>query len=327
MKNRTKPKNAFTIHTFKWQDRNYLIVAFFFKIGVSIFIISAMGVAFIFGYNYLTQCHYFKTPNVDISGTQLFSPAHLLAIAQIEASVNVLAVNLKRTRKLLLSNPWIAEATVTRRMPSELAIHVVEHKPFAIIELAGSDHSIKYMINERGKIFKKWPVPESQSSDFPSQLSDKAITAQLPIMPIIKGLDYSDLDKSGQPSGRQFNAVMEMLHLGQKADALIPNRDIEKILIDKEVGLTFHTRARLFFKSDFKIKSDKAAKINAVRIGYGDYTAKLARLKQIIDYLRRKYDMAEFSSTEDIAIDVANLSRITARPIYIKARAGDDSET
>jgi len=324
MKNRTQLKNAFTSHTLKWQDRNYLIFAFFFRIGVSIFIISAMGVVFIFGYNYLTQCHYFKTPKVVFvninQGTNLLSPSHLLAIAQIEASVNVLAVNLKRTRKLLLSNPWIAEATVTRRIPSELTIHVAEHKPLAFLELAGPNHSDRYIINKRGKIFQKWPVPESL-------LSDNAITAQLSIIPIVKGLDYSDLDKSGQPSGRQFNAVMEMLHLGQKANAFIPNKDIEKILIDKEVGLTFHTRARLFLKSNLKTKSEKVAKINAVRIGYGDYTAKLARLKQIVDYLMHKYDMVEFTKTEEIDIDVANLSRITARPIYIKARASDHSET
>ncbi|MDM8539662.1 FtsQ-type POTRA domain-containing protein [Desulfococcaceae bacterium HSG9] len=318
---RNKPKNAFTIHTLKWQDRNYFIFAFIFKIGVCIFIISAMGIIFIFGYNYLTQCHYFKTDNVDISGTRLLSPSHLLTIAQIEASVNVLAVNLKRTRKLLLSNSWIAEATVTRRIPSELTIHVVEHKPLAILELVGTDHNAGYIINERGKIFQKWPVPKSQSLN-------KAIIAQLPIMPIITGLDYSDLDRSGQPSGRQFNAVMEMLHLGQKADAFIPNKDIKKILIDKEIGLTLYTNARSLFKR----KSDNAVdvkdvKINAIRIGYGDYAAKLARLRQIIDHLRSKYDMVEFAMNKDITFDIVNLSRIIARPIYIKARVSDHSET
>ncbi len=325
-KTRTKLKNAFTSHTYKWQDRNYLIFAFFFKIGVCIFIFGAMGIIFIFGYNYLTQCHYFKTPKVDISGTQLFSSSNLLAIAQIEASVNVLAVNLKRTRKLLLSNPWIAEAIVTRRIPSVLTIHVTEHKPLAILDLANSDQNYKYIINERGKIFKKnWPIRGSQSSG-PPRISNKAIEGELPI---IKGLDYSDLDVSGQPLGVQFNAVMEMLHLGQKANAIIPNKNIKKILIDKVVGLTLFTDARHFFRSrlrsSFKTKSSiegANVKINAIRIGYKDYPAKLAKLRQLIRHLRRKYDVVEFD-----LIDVANLSRITGRPIYIKERAGDHNET
>jgi len=311
-KTRKKPKNAFTSHTLKWQDRNYVIFAFIFKIGVSIFIIGAMGVIFIFGYNYLTQCHYFETPKVAFfkmkPGTRLFSPSQLLAIAQIEANVNVLAVNLKRTRRLLLSNPWIAEATVTRRIPSELTIHVAEHKPLAILDFVISDQSNKYIINEYGKIFKKWSIPGSQSSDAPPQLLDEAITAELPI---IKGLDYSDLDVSGQPSGVQFNAVMEMLHLGQEADAFIPNKDIKTILLDKEVGLTFYTKAHF-----------RDVKINAVRIGYKDYTAKLARLRQLIHYLRREKDVVEFD-----LLDMANLSRITARPIYIKERTNDHNET
>jgi len=311
-KTRTKPKNAFTSHTLKWQDRNYLIFAFFFKIGVSIFILSAMGVIFIFGFNYLTQCHYFKTPKVAFfkmkQGTRLFTPSQLLAIAQIEASVNVLAVNLKRTRKLLLSNPWIAEATVTRRIPSKLTIHVVEHKPLAILDFVISDQSNKYIINEHGKIFTKLSIPGSQSSDAPPQLSDKAIIAELPI---IKGLDYSDLDVSGQPSGVQFDAVMEMLHLGQEADAFIPNKDIKNILVDKEVGLTLYTKVHF-----------ADVKINAVRIGYKDYTAKLARLRMLINYLRRQNDVVEFD-----LLDMANLSRITARPIYIKERISGHNET
>ncbi len=305
MKNQTKSKNAFTSQALKWQDRNYVILAFFFKIGVSIFIIGAMGVIFIFGYNYLTQCHYFKTPKVDISGTQLLSPSLTLTIAQIKASVNVLGVNLKRTRKLLLSNPWISEATVTRQIPSVLRIHITEHKPFAILDLAISEQSDKYIMNERGKIFKKW-----NSSD------NQIIAAELPI---IKGLDYSDLDVSGQPSGVQFNAVMEMLRRGQKANAFIPNKEIKKIALDKEVGLTFYTNA-LF--SDKAIDKAADVKINAVRIGYEDYTAKLAKLKQLIHHLRRKYDVVEFD-----LIDMANLSRITARPIYIKTRAIDQNET
>ncbi len=300
MKNRTQPKNAFVNHPHKWQDKSYRIFASIFKIGAYLLIIGLMGGVFIFSYDYLTQCHYFKTPQVDISGTRLLAPKDVLDIAQIKPRANILGVNLKRARQLLLANPWVDEASVTRKIPSVLKIDITEHKPLAIVDLAMEGRSTKYIMNDRGKIFKKWDS------------SDRHFMAYE--IPHIQGLYYYDLDILGQPSGAQFDAAMRILRMGQSTDALIPNRNIEKISLDKDLGLTLHTNA-------FLTNSAAGVKINAVRIGYEDYTAKLTKLKQLIRHLGNKYDIVEFD-----LIDMVNLSRITARPIYIKARADDPSE-
>ncbi len=300
MKNQTQSKNAFVNLPHKWQDKVYLAFAFIFRIGAYLLIIGLMGGVFIFSYDYLTQCHYFKTPQVDISGTQLLTAKDVLDIAQIKPRANILSVNLKRSRKLLLANPWVDEASVTRKIPSVLKIHITEHKPLAIVELKMEGRGTQYVMNDQGEIFKKWDSSDRRFIAFE--------------LPHIQGLYYYDLDSSGQPSGAQFNAAMKILRMGKKADALLPNRNIEKILLDEDLGLTLYTNA-------FLINSNTGVKINAVRIGYKDYTAKLTKLKQLIRHLGNKYDIVEFD-----LIDMVNLSRITARPIYIKARADDASE-
>ena len=80
-----------------------------------------------------------------------------------------------------MAHPWINDADVSRNLPNEISINIVEQRPFAILDMGR-----KFMINIRGEIFKEW------SDSDPGHL------------PMISGLEYSDLSVAGKLSVSKF---------------------------------------------------------------------------------------------------------------------------
>ena len=225
--------------------------------------------------------------------------------AQVRKGMNVLAINLTMVRKKLLANPWIAEAEVNREIPSALSIKIKEHSPLAIVDLGH-----KFMINEKGEIFKEW------SSGDPDDL------------PLITGLQMADIATYDQhepretfhpvsalPTDQQVNsaqyhyspldAVMQVLRLGQDSKCVLPNRLIKQIRVDREIGLTLHVRTQ----------------VGIIKLGYHQYPNKYSMLKHIIMVLKNRQTLPVFDR-----IDLINLNRIVISPIRSKDPSGDNKE-
>jgi cell division protein FtsQ len=185
-------------------------------------------------------------------------------------------------RKRLLAHSWITEAEVSRDLPSGINIKIKEHKPLAVLDLGR-----KFLINTSGEIFK-----EMAASD-PDQL------------PIISGLEFSDINTCGKPRSMPFNAVMNVLELGQKCKSVLPCELIKKIQVDREMGLTIYAFDR----------------IKAIKIGYNDYPNKYDRLKNILVHLKEKLGFSHLES-----IDLNNLNRIVVHPKTMESPAGGHKE-
>ncbi len=237
--------------------------------------ILGMSVIFILGHDLLTQCHYFNAESITVSGLNRLSPKMVLDQGGINQRTNVLAVNLALTRKRLLAHPWIDDAEVNRKLPNRININIIEHNPIAILDLGR-----KFILDTNGKIFK-----EKSASD-PNDL------------PIISGLEFSDLSVTENFRTLPFQAVMTILQLGQKNEGLLPNRLIRRIHVDREIGLTVYA-------------FDKP---KAIKLGYDDYPDKLESLKNIIYHLEERHEPVEFES-----IDLHNLNRIVVNPVKIKS--------
>jgi len=200
--------------------------------------------------------------------------------AQVHAGANILAVNLTLVRKRLLAHPWIAEAEVIREIPSGLRIRIKEHTPLAVIDIGE-----KFLINQRGEIFKEWNPSDPEH------------------LPVISGLDVGDLrinapsappdHAGGAGSTAPFNAVMQVLQLGEQQGSILPNRIIKYIRVDRQIGLTLYA-------------FDQLKKIN---LGYNDYASKYHMLESLLSYLKHQDSISDFDR-----IDLNNINRIVLNP-------------
>ena len=260
--------------------------------------VLATSCVFVLVHDVITQCDYFKARHVKIEGGQRLNEKQIIAAAQVEKGVNILAVNLAMIRKRLMAHPWIAEAEVRREIPAGLHIRVYEHRPLAIVEL-----DRKYLLNEKGQVFKEWAAGD------PADL------------PLVSGLELSDISRTGpsaltgiqQPTGAQnrlrsqglinrpFEAVMQVLLMGKQARGMLSNRQIKHILVDREIGITLKVFEPL----------------KTVVLGYHNYPLKLRMFKNILSYGNQRRSFPDFNR-----IDLNNVNRIVVNPV--ESVPGDD---
>jgi len=266
------------------KKRNIIIkrLVFCIKTAVVVAALQLVSFLFLFSYDFLTQCDYFMAEKLVVTGADRLSEKQILQQAQIKKGINILSVNLSMARKRLLAHSWITEAEVSRDLPSEINIRVKEQKPLAILDLGR-----KFLINTSGEIFKEMAV------SYPDQL------------PIISGLEFSDINVCDKPRSIPFKAVMNVLELGQKSNSVLPYKLIKRIQVDREMGLTIYAFER----------------IKVIKIGYNDYPNKYARLKNILVHLKKRRGFSHLES-----IDLNNLNRIVVQPTKRKSPAGDHKE-
>jgi cell division protein FtsQ len=242
--------------------------------------VIGISAGLIFAYDLVTQADYFTTSRIDISGNHRLSEKTVLTLAQIDSRVNIFSVNLFLTRKRLSAHPWVASARVVRKTPKRLMIHITEHTPLALIDLGR-----KFMMNADGDIFKE------------------ASAADRTLIPVVEGLTYADIQSQGKPNGLPFRAVMAVLRLGQKPGSVLRNRKIQKIHVDRQLGLTLYAFG------------DTAA----IKLGYNDYPEKYRRLSKVLSFCRKKEKFRQLH-----AIDLNNVNRIVVYPV--RAETGNDDK-
>jgi len=252
-----------------------------FKLMAAVVAFAAVTGFFILIHEIVTQCDYFAAEKVTIEGTQRLTHEQVARQARVRTGDNILAVNLSLVRKRLRAHPWIAEAEVSREIPSRLIIRVKEHTALAVV-----DFGQKFLINHQGRIFKAWDPAEQHD------------------LPVISGLALSDLKIYGRlesPHPAQvaldsapFSAVMQVLELGKQQGSILPNHLIRQISVDRQIGLTIHAFDRL----------------KAISLGYSDYIAKYHMLAKLFSHLKRQRSIFDFDR-----IDLNNLQRIVVNPI------------
>lgn len=240
---------------------------------------------FILSHEIVTQCDYFAAETITIEGIRRLTHEQVARQARVRTGDNILSVKLSLVRKRLLAHPWIAEAEVSREIPSRLIIRVKEHRALAVV-----DFGQKFLINHQGRIFKPWNSGDAQN------------------LPVIRGLDLSDLtvhsrlesplaDRAAVDSA-PFRAVMQVLELGKQQGSILPNHLIRQISVDRQIGLTIYAYDRL----------------KTISLGYSDYMAKYHMLAKLFSYLKRQRSIFDFDR-----IDLNNLERIVVNPIKLKS--------
>jgi cell division protein FtsQ len=257
-----------------------------FKVVTAVVVLAAVTGAFILLHEIVTQSEYFTAQTVTIEGTQRLTREQIARQAGVRIGDNILSVNLALVRKKLLAHPWIADAEVSREIPSRINIRIKEHVALAVVDLGP-----KFLINHQGRIFKVWDSAERLD------------------LPLIQGLDLSDLkvyrrpDLAGPGPTRRnsapFEAVMQVLELGKRPGSILPNHLIRHISVDRQIGLTIYAFDRL----------------KAIRLGYSDYIGKYHMLAKLFAYLKRQRSIFDFDR-----IDLNDLKRIVVNPVKTNSR-------
>ena len=284
-RNRTR-RNFYKNSTAKQQAKIMEYFKASLKISAGIAALLLVSFTFIFGYDFLTQCDYFKTESFSVTGTGKLTKEQVLKQARLDKGVNILSVNLSEVRKRLIAHLWIAEAEVSRELPSKIHIRIKEQKALAVIDLER-----KFLINTAGEIFKE------VSATNPDNL------------PIVSGLEFSDINVLEETRSLPFDAVMQVLKLGQNPNSLLPNTLIKRIHVDREIGLTIHAPA---FASGM---------ISTIKIGYHGYPGKYAGLKNVLTYIKKRNEFSRL-----VSIDLNNIDRIVVLPVSNESPANDQKE-
>ncbi len=241
-----------------------------------------LSLCFVLAYDVVTQCDFFKSRQIRIIGADRLSKPEVLRQAGIVPPVNILAVNLNLVRKRLLRHPWIAAAEVTRELPSTLTIRIREQHPLAVLDLGG-----KFLINTRGVVFKAW-----EKSD-PDDL------------PLVTGLSFSDIRLPHSSGSSAFDAVMTTLELGREKGAVLPDRQISRIQVDPDLGLTLYVSGGR----------------RTVKLGYRHLKEKLRILGTLLCRFDQQPGWRGFTT-----IDLANPRRVVVNPIRQNDSAGEFKE-
>jgi cell division protein FtsQ len=101
----------------------------------------------------------FRISEVALTGQRELARDRVLSIAGITGHSSLLFLDPANTRARLVSNPWIAEATVLKLYPGRLRIDVRERKPFALWQKDGN----VYLIAEDGTVLETF-VPQRFAS-------------------------------------------------------------------------------------------------------------------------------------------------------------------
>lgn len=244
-----------------------------------------LSLFFLILYREVTEWHYFETQQILISGNSRISEKEIILQAGVAMGTNLVSLNLSAVRKRLLAHPWIEDAQVEWRVPSAVGITVREQQPMAIFVI-----DRKYTVNVQGRIFKVWDGTEPDH------------------LPIVEGLKFSDLGISGISHSIPFNTVMNVLTSGKSSDCVIPNEMIQRVFLDRELGVT------LYF-----VPNEKVYNINEIKLGYEGYPQKYERFQDLLNYLKRRQNGMMIHS-----VNLTNPDRIVIAPIDSESLDEDD---
>ena len=102
------------------------------KAAVALLLIAGGVAAFWEGYRRVVHLPYFHVAEVRVEGNLQVAAEDVVASLGLDATSNILELNLSDLSRRVLQNPWIREAWVRRQLPLSLTIRVVERVPEAV---------------------------------------------------------------------------------------------------------------------------------------------------------------------------------------------------
>lgn len=115
-------------------------------------VVACSGAAAWGARHYMTTSPRFAVRTVLVSGNARRTAPEIAERAGIAVGENVFSLDLDQATAAILSDPWIARATATRKLPGTINVAVVEHEVHALVAIGGE----LYLATADGELFKKF---------------------------------------------------------------------------------------------------------------------------------------------------------------------------
>jgi len=237
------------------QYRNRRILVFLSKI----VLIVALGTGGYFGAQYAAKRLFFDNPDYQLREIKVQTDGTLqreqiLKTADLREGENIFNVNLQKVHDALQELPQIDEVQVTRQMPAEIDIHIVERKPIAWItsEKEISDpfaSDAAFLIDARGVLMK-----------------EKKLLPEYLGLPLIAGCTDDSLSAGAIIQSFEAKAALDLLRLST-GSYMQTRFQIREIDLSKGYCLIVTDKNRM-----------------QVTFGFDDLKTQLRRLEQFLVY-------------------------------------------
>jgi cell division protein FtsQ len=117
--------------------------------GIALVVSSAVGVAWVARRHVMTSPR-FAVTEIDIVGNERRSADAISAESGVTVGANVFSLDLDSARARIMGDPWIAEATLARRLPGTILVQVTERKAAALVAMGDA-----YLATASGEPFKR----------------------------------------------------------------------------------------------------------------------------------------------------------------------------
>ncbi|MGH7270254.1 MAG: cell division protein FtsQ/DivIB [Polyangiaceae bacterium] len=118
-------------------------------LGVAIVIASSVALAWV-ARQHILESPRFAIARVDVAGCSHRSADAVIAESGLALGSNVFAADLDEARAKLLTDPWIADAALCRRLPGTILVRITERKAAALVVLGDT-----FLATPEGEPFKK----------------------------------------------------------------------------------------------------------------------------------------------------------------------------
>jgi cell division protein FtsQ len=117
--------------------------------GVALVAGTSVGVAWVARKHVMTSAR-FAITEIAVSGDDHRPAKAIVAESGLQVGANVFVADLDAARARVLGDPWIAEASLARRLPGTIVVHVTERRAAALAALGDT-----FLTTAEGEPFKK----------------------------------------------------------------------------------------------------------------------------------------------------------------------------
>ncbi|MGI6656948.1 MAG: cell division protein FtsQ/DivIB [Desulfobulbus sp.] len=215
----------------------------------------------------LFQSSIFVLTDIRIRGTHMATTRQVLDLAGLQQGRSLLGFDADAAVKRIKSHPWIDEVEITTHWPSAVEIRVIEHQPFALVNVEAGERRRLHYMDASGRLFAD--AAQGKDLDYP------VITG------VREGVDVKDGCFVPESAAA---AAYKLLHLAAQGNAILPVQAISEVHADPDNGLIVYLVDRPF----------------PIYFGAGNLRTKYFRLVKVLEQL---YAKKQIDAVNDIRMD------------------------